>query len=249
MNLKDKVALVTGASRGIGRAIAVELARQGARVVINYAGNEAAANETLAQCQALCPAQHFIKRFDVSKSEEVTAAVKEIAEACGGRVDILVNNAGISKDMLLLRFKDDDWNAVINTNLASAFYCSRAVAKFMTKARWGRIINISSIVGQSGNAGQVAYSASKAGLLGMTMTLARELASRAITVNAVAPGFIKTDMTSTIPEHLMQAAQATIPLGELGNAEDVAPAVAFLASDGARYITGQCIAVNGGLYM
>lgn len=249
MMLKDKVALVTGASRGIGRAIAVELATQGARVVVNYQGNQEAAEQTLALCRkANEGAEHLVRRFDVSKPEEVTAAIKEIGEACG-RLDILVNNAGISKDMLLLRFKDEDWNAVINTNLSSAFYCSRAAARLMTRQRFGRIINVSSIVGQMGNAGQVAYASSKAGLLGLTMTLARELASRAVTVNAVAPGFIKTDMTATLPEHLMQAAQATIPLGDLGTPEDVAPAVAFLASDGARYITGHCISVNGGLYM
>ncbi|MEW5854017.1 MAG: 3-oxoacyl-[acyl-carrier-protein] reductase [Myxococcota bacterium] len=249
MLLKDKVALVTGASRGIGRAIAVELARQGAKVVVNYQGNEAAAQETVKLCAAAGGPEPMIKRFDVSNSAEVTAAVKEIAEACGGKIDILVNNAGIARDMLLLRFKDEDWDATIKTNLSGAFYCCRAVAKYMTKARWGRIINVSSIVGQTGNAGQVAYAATKAGILGITTTLARELASRNVTVNAVAPGFIETDMTAALPEHLKQAAQATIPLGELGKPEDVAPAVAFLCSDGARYITGQCLAVNGGLYM
>jgi 3-oxoacyl-[acyl-carrier protein] reductase len=250
MNLKDRVAVVTGGSRGIGRAIAVELARQGARVVVNYQGNEAAAQETVALCKAAhSGAEHFAKQFDVGASDAVTAAFKEIAEATGGKVDILVNNAGIARDMLLLRFKDEDWDATIKTNLSGAFYCSRAMARYMTKARWGRIVNVSSIVGQMGNAGQVAYAATKAGILGMTMTLARELASRNVTVNAVAPGFIKTDMTAALPEHLKQAAEATIPAGELGNPEDIAPAVAFLASDGARYITGQCIGINGGLYM
>lgn len=249
MLLKDRVALVTGASRGIGRAIAVELARHGAKVVVNYQGNEAAAQETMALCKAAGPAEPMLKRFDVSKSVEVTAAIKEIAEANGGKLDILVNNAGIARDMLLLRYKDDDWDATMGTNLSGTFYCSRAAAKYMTKARWGRIVNVSSIVGQMGNAGQSAYAATKAGVLGMTMSLARELASRNVTVNAVAPGFITTDMTAAIPEQMMQAAQATIPLGELGKPEDVAPAVAFLCSDGARYITGQCIGINGGLYM
>jgi len=248
--LKDRVAVVTGASRGIGRAIAVELARHGAKVVVNFQGNETAAQETINLIKALGTApEPMLKRFDVSKVEEVTPAFKDIAEANGGKIDILVNNAGIARDMLLLRYKDDDWNATMGTNLSGSFYCCRAVARYMTKARWGRIVNVSSIVGQMGNAGQVAYAATKAGILGMTMAMARELASRNVTVNAVAPGFISTDMTAQIPEHLMQAAQATIPLGELGKPEDIAPAVAFLCSDGARYITGQCIGINGGLYM
>jgi 3-oxoacyl-[acyl-carrier protein] reductase len=249
MKLKDRVALVTGASRGIGRAIAVELARDGAKVVINYAGNETAAQATAALIRATGAPEPIVKRFDIGNPSNVNAAIKEVTEACGGKLDILVNNAGIARDMLLLRFRDEDWNAVLQTNLSGAFYCARAAAKHMTRARWGRIVNVSSIVGQTGNAGQVAYASAKAGLLGMTMTLARELASRNVTVNAVAPGFIQTDMTAGLPEHLMQAAQATIPLGELGKPEDVAPAVAFLCTEGARYITGQCLAVNGGLYM
>ncbi|MBI5494077.1 MAG: 3-oxoacyl-[acyl-carrier-protein] reductase [Deltaproteobacteria bacterium] len=248
MMLKDRVAVVTGASRGIGRAIAVELARHGARVVVNYQGSEAAAQETLKLCQGAGGGEHMVKQFDVGNPDQVTATMKELHEACG-RLDILVNNAGISRDMLIMRFKNEDWDAVLRTNLSGVFYCSRAVSRYMSKQEFGRIVNVSSIVGQMGNAGQVAYSAAKAGIIGMTKTLAKELAKRKVTVNAVAPGFIKTDMTAALKEEMVQMAQMAIPMGELGTPEDIAPGVAFLCSDGARYITGQVLAINGGLYM
>ncbi len=242
--LKDKIAVVTGASRGIGRAVAVALAKEGARVVVNYAGNEAAANETAK----LCGDGAVVMKFDVSKRDEVDAAFDEVKQKLGG-LHVLVNNAGISKDGLLLRFKDDDWAQTLATNLTGAFQCARAGARMMTKQRWGRIINISSVVGQSGNAGQVAYASAKAGLLGLTKTLAQELASRSVTVNAVTPGFIDTDMTAALNEQQRAAILEQIPLRFIGAAEDVAHAVAYLASDKARYVTGHVLAVNGGMYM
>ena len=242
--LDGKIAIVTGASRGIGRAIAIQLAKSGARVVVNYVGNEAAANETAKACGDGA----VIMKFDVAKRDEVDAAFDEVKTKLGG-LHVLVNNAGISKDGLLLRFKDDDWAQTLATNLTGAFQCARAGAKLMTKQRWGRIINISSVVGESGNAGQVAYASAKAGLIGLTKTLAQELASRTITVNAVTPGFIDTDMTAALNEQQRAAILEQIPLGSMGTADDVAHAVAFLASDRARYVTGHVLAVNGGMYM
>lgn len=249
-DLSGKVAVVTGGSRGIGRAICVELARLGARVVINYAGNEAAAQETARLVKEVAKegAAPVVKGFDVSDAAAVDKAFDEIKAECGG-LHVLVNNAGISKDGLLLRFKDDDWNKTLNTNLFGAFACARAAAKLMTKQRWGRIINISSVVGESGNAGQVAYAAAKAGMIGMTKTLAQELASRSITVNAVTPGFISTDMTAALSDDQKKAILEQIPLKDLGNVDDIAHAVAFLATDKARYITGHVLSVNGGMYM
>ncbi|HEY4219934.1 MAG TPA: 3-oxoacyl-[acyl-carrier-protein] reductase [Myxococcota bacterium] len=243
-DLDGKIAIVTGASRGIGRAIAKALAKEGARVVVNYAGNEAAAAETVAACGAGAVAM----KFDVSKRDEVDAAFDDVKTKLGA-LHIVVNNAGISKDGLLLRFKDDDWAQTLATNLTGAFHCARAGAKMMTKQRWGRIINISSVVGESGNAGQVAYASAKAGLIGMTKTLAQELASRSITVNAVTPGFIDTDMTKALTEEQRKLILAQIPLGTMGTAEDVAHCVAFLATDRARYVTGHVLGVNGGMYM
>jgi 3-oxoacyl-[acyl-carrier protein] reductase len=248
MMLVDKVAVVTGASRGIGRAIAKTLASRGATVVINYAGNEAAANDTAAAIVAAGGKQPLVMKFDVADRAAVDAAFDEV-KAKLGTVHILVNNAGISRDGLLLRFKDDDWAVTLQTNLTGSFYCARAVAKLMTKNRWGRIINISSVVGESGNAGQVAYAAAKAGMIGMTKTLAQELASRTVTVNAVAPGYIETDMTAALTEDQKKAVLEHVPLGSVGTADDVAHAVAFLASDEARYITGHVLSVNGGMYM
>ncbi len=246
--LKDKIALVTGASRGIGRAIAVELAREGAKVIVNYAGNEAAANETARLIKEAGGVEPILMKFDVASQEQVDAAFDEVKTKHGG-LHILVNNAGISKDGLLLRFKQDDWLQTLGTNLTGSFHCARAGAKLMTKQRWGRIINISSVVGESGNAGQVAYAAAKAGLLGLTKTLAQELASRSITVNAVTPGFIDTDMTGALTDEQKAAIKEQIPLGDVGKPEDVAHAVVFLATDRARYITGHVLAVNGGMYM
>ncbi len=248
MELKDKVAVVTGGSRGIGRAICIELARLGARVVVNFAGNEAAAQETVRLILEAGGPEPLIKGFDVSDSAAVDKAFDEIKAAMGG-VHILVNNAGVSKDGLLLRFKDDDWNKTLQTNLFGSFACARAASKLMTKQRWGRIINITSVVGEGGNAGQVAYASAKAGLVGMTKTLAQELASRSITVNAVSPGFIETDMTAGLSDELKKSMLDEIPLKSVGTALDVANAVAFLATDKARYITGHVLSVNGGMYM
>lgn len=248
MELKDKVAVVTGGSRGIGRGICIELAKLGAKVVINYAGNEVAAKETARLVLEAGGPEPVIMGFDVSDAAAVDKAFDEVKTKLGG-CHILVNNAGISKDGLLLRFKDDDWNKTLQTNLFGSFACARAASKLMTKQRWGRIINISSVVGESGNAGQVAYAAAKAGMIGLTKTLAQELASRNITVNAVTPGFIETDMTGALTDEQKKVIVDEIPLKSVGTVADVANAVAFLATDKARYITGHVLSVNGGMYM
>ena len=244
--LKDKVAVVTGASRGIGKSITLALARQGAKLVavdITRKGME----ELLAEIKALGS-----EGIAVEGNVTVTADTERMIEqavAAYGRVDILVNNAGITRDGLLLRMKDEDWDAVLTVNLKGAFLCTRAVSKVMTKQRCGRIINIASVVGQMGNAGQANYCASKAGLMGLTRSNARELAKRNITVNAVAPGFIVSDMTDALPEKVRQEMAAQIPLERFGSADDIANAVVFLATDASAYITGQVLAVNGGMYM
>jgi 3-oxoacyl-[acyl-carrier protein] reductase len=249
-SLSGKVAVVTGGSRGIGRAICIELAARGAHVVVNYAGNEAAAQETARLIKEATPGAKdpLVLGFDVADAAAVDAAFDRIKAECGG-LHVLVNNAGISRDGLLLRFKDDDWNKTLQTNLFGSFACARAAAKLMTKQRWGRIINISSVVGESGNAGQVAYAAAKSGLIGLTKTLAQELASRSITVNCVTPGFIATDMTAALTDDQKKNILEQIPLKAIGAPEDVAHAVAFLATDAARYITGHTLSVNGGMYM
>lgn len=235
------VALVTGGSRGIGRACAIELAKAGVDVVINYAGNEAAANETLAELKALGSNAKAYK-FNVADAQLCEENIKAIIEEYG-RIDILVNNAGITRDGLFIRMPQDNWNAVIDTNLNSAFYVSNPVVKLMMKQRSGAIINMSSIVGVMGNAGQANYAAAKAGLIGFTKSLAKELGSRNIRVNAIAPGFIQTDMTKDLP---LDEILKVIPLKKLGQAEDIAKTVKFLALD-AEYITGQVIGVDGGL--
>lgn len=245
--LKDKVALVTGGSRGIGRAISIKLANLGAKVFINYTSNEAYAEETAGFCRVDGGEAHII-RFNVGDSTSVDTAIDSIKERAG-RLDILVNNAGIANDGLLIRTKDEDWQQVINTNLSGAFYCSRAAARLMIKSRWGRIINISSVVGEMGNPGQASYVSSKAGLIGLTKSLARELAARSITVNAVTPGFIETDMTKDLDDKLKEGHLSVIPLGRYGQASEVASLVAFLAGDSASYITGQIVGINGGMYM
>ncbi|QOY34434.1 3-oxoacyl-[acyl-carrier-protein] reductase [Anaerobacillus isosaccharinicus] len=245
--LKGKSALVTGASRGIGRAIAIELARQGVNVAVNFAGNAEKAEEVVAEIKAL-GSQAFAIKADVANSEEVAAMVKETVDAFGS-LDILVNNAGITRDGLIMRMKEDDWDAVINTNLKGVFNCAKAVTRQMMKQRYGRIINISSVVGVLGNAGQANYVAAKAGVIGLTKTLARELANRNINVNAVAPGFIETDMTNELSEDIKQELLKQIPLAKLGKAEDIAAVVRFLVSEDANYMTGQTLHVDGGMVM
>ena len=247
MNFEGKTAVVTGGSRGIGRAVCLELARGGANVVLCCAGNEAAAQEAVRAIEAL-GAKALAVRCDVSDAAQADALVKAAAEAFG-RVDILVNNAGITRDNLLMRMSEADFDAVIAANLKGTFLCMKAASKLMLKQRYGRIVNLSSVVALRGNAGQVNYAASKAGVIGMTKSLAKELASRGVTVNAVAPGFIETDMTAALPESARAAAQGSIPMGRLGAPEDVARAVAFLAGDEAAYITGQVLAVDGGMAM
>jgi 3-oxoacyl-[acyl-carrier protein] reductase len=243
---KDKVAVVTGASRGIGRSISLALAAEGARIVavdLDIDETEKVADEIRAfGAEALAIQGNVTVAADAERMIE--AAVEKF-----GRVDILVNNAGITRDSLLLRMKDEDWDAVLSVNLKGAFICSRAAAKVMMKQRSGRIINIASVVGQMGNAGQANYCASKAGLIGLTKSNARELAKRNVTVNAVAPGFIATAMTEALPEKVRQELAAQIPLERLGSADDIANAVVFLAAERSGYITGQVIGVNGGMYM
>ncbi len=239
--MSEKLALVTGGSRGIGKACAMELAKAGYDIIINYAGNVDAANKTVEEIKALgVNAEAY--RFDVSNQEEVEASVAQIVEK-HGRIDVLVNNAGITRDGLFMRMSADNWNAVINTNLSSAFYVSQPVVKVMMKQRSGSIVNMASVVGVSGNAGQANYSAAKAGLIGLTKTLAKELGSRGIRVNAVAPGFINTDMTKDLDTSKFLD---FIPLKRLGEPEDIAKTVKFLAAD-TDYITGQVIEVDGGL--
>ena len=247
MNFSGKTAVVTGGSRGIGRAVCLELARGGANVVLCYAGNEAAANDTIAACEAL-GAKALAIRCNVAEAGEVKALM-DAAVKTFGRIDILVNNAGITRDGLLMMMKDEDFDAVINANLKGTFLCMKAVSRLMMRQRYGRIVNLSSVVGLRGNAGQVNYAASKAGVVGMTKSLAKELASRGVTVNAVAPGFIETDMTAAMTDAAKAATLASIPMQKLGAPEDVARAVAFLASDEAAYITGQILAVDGGMAM
>jgi 3-oxoacyl-[acyl-carrier protein] reductase len=245
--LAGRVALVTGGSRGIGRACCVKLASQGATVWVNFSSNQAAADETVKLCKEQ-GAQAFPIGFDVGSSEAVDAGVERIQKE-SGKLDILVNNAGISKDGLFVRMKDEDWHRTINVNLNGAFYCARAAARLMMKARYGRIVNMSSVVGQMGNPGQAPYVASKAALLGLTKSMAKELATRNITVNAVAPGYIETDMTQEIDGKHKEGLMNSIPTGRIGSPADIANVTAFLVGEDAGYVTGQIVGVNGGLYM
>ena len=238
---------MTGGSRGIGRAIAVALGQAGAYVVINYRGNQEAAEATLEELHGT-GGQGEVCRFDVADENEVDAAVKKIVDG-QGKVDILVNNAGVTSDTLLIRTKAQDWDQVIGTNLKGTVLCTKAVCRVMIRQRFGRIVNLSSVVGQTGNAGQSIYAATKAGILGFTKSVARELAARGITVNAVAPGFIETEMTANLSPELQQEFLRSIPLGRFGTSEEVAQLVVFLTGPGAAYITGQVMNVNGGLYM
>lgn len=247
MKLQGKAAIVTGASRGIGKEIALELARQGANVVVNYAGSEQRANEVVDEIKAL-GRDAFAIQCDVASSESVTDMVKAAIEKFG-TVDILVNNAGITRDNLLMRMKEDEWDDVINTNLKGVFLCTKAVTRQMMKQRSGRIINISSIVGVSGNPGQANYVAAKSGVIGLTKTAAKELASRRITVNAVAPGFITTDMTDQLAEDVKEMMLKQIPLARFGEPSDIANVVTFLASEDSRYMTGQTLHIDGGMVM
>lgn len=247
LQLEGKAALVTGASRGIGRAIALELAKNGADVAVNYAGNEAAALAVVAEIEAMGRAAYAVK-CNVASYEEVEAMVSGAVERFG-KLDILVNNAGITRDNLLMRMKEQEFDEVIDTNLKGVFNCVKAVSRPMMKQRGGRIVNISSVVGALGNPGQTNYVAAKAGVIGMTKSVARELASRNITVNCVAPGFIETDMTDKLTDEMKEAMLKQIPLARLGQPEQVAKVVRFLASDEASYMTGQTLHVDGGMYM
>lgn len=240
-----KAAIVTGASRGIGRAAAVRLAKMGMDIVFTYHSGSEAAEETKALCEAE-GAKVLALQADVSKSENCEKLAEKALEFCG-RIDVLVNNAGITRDGLIIRMTDEQFDQVIDTNLKGAFYMMRAVSRQMMKQRSGRIINISSVVGVMGNAGQVNYAASKAGVIGMTKSLARELASRKVTVNAIAPGMIETDMTAVMSDKAKEAMKAAIPVGEMGKPEDIAGTIAFLAGEDGRYITGQVICVDGGM--
>ncbi|WP_400163407.1 3-oxoacyl-[acyl-carrier-protein] reductase [Brevibacillus sp. TJ4] len=245
--LAGKTALVTGASRGIGRAIALKLAEAGANIVVNYAGSEKAASETVEQVKAL-GRDAIMVRANVSSSEDVAEMFKVALEHFG-TLDILVNNAGITRDNLLMRMKEEEWDEVIATNLKGVFNCLKAATRPMMKQRSGKIINITSVVGVLGNPGQANYVAAKAGVIGLTKTAARELASRGITVNAVAPGFIDTEMTAVLPDDVKGSLVAQIPLARLGQTEDIANVVLFLSSDAANYMTGQTLHVDGGMYM
>lgn len=247
MELAGKVALVTGGGRGIGRAISLRLASMGALVYVNFVSRSQAAEETKDAIQAAGGKAEIIG-FNVADNEDVQAAVKRITKETGG-IDILVNNAGITRDGLMAIMKEADWDAVLDTNLKGAFLCAKAAARAMMKKRWGRIVNISSVSGFAGNAGQVNYSAAKAGLIGMTKAIAREYASRNITVNSVAPGYIETEMTEALNDESQTKIKTDIPLGCFGTVDDIAGAVAYLVSEDGRYLTGQTLHVNGGMYM
>ncbi len=247
MELAGKVALVTGASRGIGRATALELARRGAKVAVNYVSNRAAAEAVAADAVAT-GAEALVVAADVGDTAAVEAMVKAVQERWG-RIDILVNNAGQARDGLAMRMALEDWDFVLRTNLTSAFLCSKAVLRSMLRQRWGRIVNMSSIVGVYGNGGQSNYAAAKAGLIGYTKSLAKEVASRNVTVNALAPGWIETDMVAAVPNNIRSEALGRIAAGRMGTVEDVAGTVAFLCSDAAGYITGQVIGIDGGMVL
>ena len=247
MNLDNKNALVTGGSRGIGRAVSIRLAAMGAHVYINYVSNPEAAEETRQTILDAGGAADLVA-FNVADTAQAEGAIKQLIKDAGS-LDILVNNAGITRDGLMARMKEDDWDAVLDTNLKGAFICAKAASRAMMKKRWGRIVNISSVIGFAGNAGQINYASAKAGMQGLTKSMAKEFASRNITVNAVAPGYIVTDMTKILAEEIQEKIKAEIPLACLGTPEDVAGAVAYLVGDDSGYITGQTIHVNGGMYM
>ena len=247
MNLSGKVALVTGASRGIGKACALYLAELGAKVAINYSRSSEQADQVVAQIKEM-GGEAIAIRADVSKQAEVEIMVDETIKSLGG-LDILINNAGVTKDTLLIRMKEEDWDQVLDINLKGAFLVTKAAAKYMMKKRQGKIINISSVIGVSGNAGQANYAASKAGIIGFSKSIAKELAPRGILVNIIAPGFIDTDMTDVLNDQVKEAILSQIPLGRYGDPEDIAYLVGFLSSDQSQYITGQVIHVDGGMVM
>ncbi len=247
MNFNEKTVIVTGGSRGIGRAIALDFAKSGANVVVNYNSNAEKAEGVVKEVEAL-GAKGLAVQCDVSKQEDVDTLLKSAVDTFG-KVDILVNNAGITKDTLILRMKEDDWDRVLDTNLKGTFMTTKVIGKYMLKKKQGRIVNITSVVGIMGNAGQSNYAASKAGVIGFTKSIAKEFASRGITVNAVAPGFISSDMTDVLSDDVKAAYSKAIPLGKLGEPEDVANAVKFLCSDMSKYITGQVVQVDGGMLM
>jgi 3-oxoacyl-[acyl-carrier protein] reductase len=246
-DFKGKIVLVTGGSRGIGRAIALEFGKRGATVIVNFRSKEAEANEVLEQVKAT-GGDGMVYQADVADADAVDEMIKVITKEYG-QLDVLVNNAGVTRDNVIMMLKPEDFDVVIDTNLRSAWLCCKAASRQMMRKRTGRIINITSVVGIAGNGGQTNYSASKAGLIGLTKSLAKEVASRSITVNAVAPGFIGTDMTEKLDDAIKETAISHIPLGRMGDPEDVAKAVAFLASDDAAYITGQVLVVDGGMVM
>jgi len=247
MGLEGQIALVTGASRGIGRAIALALGESGAYVIVNYLGNQLAAEESLSAIVAQ-GGRGELCRFDIGVEDQIDGAVKKIVDG-HKKIDILVNNAGVTSDNLLMRMKPADWDHVIGTNLKGTVLCTKVVSRYMVRQHYGRIINLSSVVGQTGNVGQALYAASKAGIIGFTKAIAREVASRGVTVNAVAPGFIESDMTAKLPEKLREEFLKAIPLGRFGTCAEVAEMIVFLAGAGAGYITGQVFSINGGLYM
>lgn len=243
--LHNKNAVVTGASRGIGRAICLELARQGANVIVNYTGNVEAARQTAEECQSL-GVQAFVYQADVSVAAQAQGLIEECISRFGS-IDILVNNAGITRDNLMMRMSEEDFDKVLDINLKGAFLCAKAACRPMMKQRFGRIVSLSSVVGLRGNAGQANYAASKAGLIGLSKAMAKELATKGVTVNVVAPGFIETDMTSVLPESVRTQLLGSIPMGSLGKAQDVAQAAVFFAMPQNGYITGQVLCVDGGM--
>ncbi len=245
--MEGRVALVTGGGRGIGRAIAVRLAESGAKVAVSYRANDEAAEETARLVREAGAECEFFKG-DVASSDDVAALIKGVNEAFGP-VEILVNNAGTTRDNIMMRMKDAQFDEVIATNLKGTYLCTRAVLRGMVRARWGRIISVSSVVGLIGNAGQANYAASKAGIIGFTKSIAREVGNRGITANTVAPGYIKTELTAGLPEEITERVLGQVPIGRLGEPEEVAEVVAFLAGEGAAYVTGQTLAVDGGMVM
>jgi 3-oxoacyl-[acyl-carrier protein] reductase len=244
---EGRVAIVTGGTRGIGRAIALRLAAEGANVAVSYRSNDDAAEETAEAVRAAGVACEVFKG-DVASPEDVQALFKGVSDVFG-RVDILVNNAGITRDNIMMRMKEDEFDEVLRTNLGGTYLCTRAALRPMVRARWGRIVNVSSVVGLVGNAGQANYAASKAGIIGFTKSVAREVAQRGITANAVAPGYVETELTGSLPEEVKDQIRSQVPLGRFGEAEEVAEVVVFLAGEGAGYVTGQTIAVDGGMTM